>query len=102
MGAVAEMAEPMIVMYAGRNAEQGPVERIIDHPRHPYTMCLISCVPHIMSTLTDERHALTEVPGIVPSLRDFGKNQCLFACRCNLVTQDCVDARPPEAEFEGG
>lgn len=101
MGAVAEMAERMIVMYAGRNAEQGPVEQIIDHPRHPYTKGLISCVPHIIATLTDERHELTEVPGIVPSLRDFGKDECLFASRCNRVTQKCLDKRPPEIVFEG-
>jgi len=102
MGAVAEMAERMIVMYAGRNAEQGPVEQIIDHPRHPYTKGLIACVPHIMAHLTEERQALTEVPGIVPSLRDFGKDQCLFASRCGQLTQHCLDARPPEMEFPGG
>ncbi len=102
MGAVAEMAERMIVMYAGRNAEQGPVEQIIDHPRHPYTRGLISCVPHIMAELTPERHELTEVAGIVPSLREFGKNQCLFASRCTDATQQCLDARPPEMEFEHG
>jgi oligopeptide/dipeptide ABC transporter ATP-binding protein len=100
MGAVAEMAERMIVMYAGRNAEQGPVEQIIEHPRHPYTKGLISCVPHIMATLTAERHELTEVAGIVPPLREFGKDQCLFASRCNMVSQQCIDKRPPEAVFD--
>jgi oligopeptide/dipeptide ABC transporter ATP-binding protein len=102
MGAVAEMAQRMIVMYAGRNAEQGPVEQIIEHPRHPYSRGLISCVPHIMATLTEERLPLTEVAGIVPSLREFGKNQCLFASRCNMVTQKCLDQRPPEIGFDGG
>ena len=101
MGAVAEMAERMIVMYAGRNAEQGPVEQIIEHPRHPYSRGLISCVPHIMATLTSERLPLTEVAGIVPSLREFGKDQCLFASRCNMVSQKCLDKRPPEMMFEG-
>lgn len=102
MGAVAEMAQRMIVMYAGRNAEQGPVENIIAHPRHPYSRGLISCVPHIMARLTEERLPLTEVPGIVPSLRDFGKDQCLFASRCAMVTQKCLDKRPPEVVFEDG
>jgi oligopeptide/dipeptide ABC transporter ATP-binding protein len=102
MGAVAEMAERMIVMYAGRNAEQGPVEQIIAHPRHPYSRGLISCVPHIMATLTEERLPLTEVPGIVPSLREFGKNQCLFASRCNMVTEKCLQKRPPEMAFDAG
>lgn len=100
MGAVAEMAERMIVMYAGRNAEQGPVEQIIERPRHPYTKGLISCVPHLMKVLTEERHHLTEVPGIVPSLSDFGRDQCLFASRCGQVTQQCIEHRPPEKLFE--
>lgn len=102
MGAVAEMAERMIVMYAGRNAEQGPVEQIIEHPRHPYTKGLISCVPHIMATLTDERHELTEIAGIVPPLREFGQDRCLFASRCSMVTQQCLDNLPPEAMFGDG
>jgi oligopeptide/dipeptide ABC transporter ATP-binding protein len=102
MGAVAEMAERMIVMYAGRGAEQGPVEQVIDHPRHPYTKGLISCVPHIVANLTDERHALTEVSGIVPPLREFGQNRCLFASRCSMVSQKCLDKRPPEINFEAG
>ncbi|MFC4671457.1 ABC transporter ATP-binding protein [Seohaeicola nanhaiensis] len=102
MGAVAEMAERMIVMYAGRKAEIGPVEQIIDHARHPYTRGLISCVPHILSTVTEERHDLTEVPGIVPSLRDFGQNRCLFASRCSHRTQECLDQRPPAKVFANG
>lgn len=100
MGAVAEMAERMIVMYAGRNAEQGPVESIIDHPRHPYTKGLISCVPHIMAELTDERDELTEVAGIVPSLREFGRDQCLFSSRCTLVSEKCRTKRPVEQVFD--
>ncbi|MCI5095893.1 MAG: ABC transporter ATP-binding protein [Rhodobacteraceae bacterium] len=102
MGAVAEMAERMIVMYAGRNAEIGPVEQIIEHPRHPYTRGLISCVPHIVANLTAERHELTEVPGIVPSLRDFGQNRCLFASRCDRRSDQCLTERPPTREFENG
>ena len=102
MGAVAEMAERMIVMYAGRQAEIGPVEQIIDHARHPYTKGLISCVPHIQKELTEEREDLVEVPGIVPSLRDFGKNACLFASRCAHVTEQCVAERPPLRRFPNG
>jgi len=100
MGAVAEMAERMIVMYAGRKAEEGPVDQVIDHPRHPYTKGLISCVPHLVATLTDERPELTEVSGIVPSLREFGRNQCLFASRCRRVDDKCLTSRPTEVRFE--
>jgi len=100
MGAVAEMAERMIVMYAGRKAEDGPVEQIIEHPRHPYTKGLISCVPHLVATLTDDRPELTEVRGIVPSLRDFGRDTCLFASRCDRADDKCRNKRPPEVHFK--
>ncbi|WP_425045380.1 ABC transporter ATP-binding protein [Primorskyibacter sp. S87] len=102
MGAVAEMAERMIVMYAGRGAEIGPVDQIISRARHPYTKGLISCVPHIVSNLTDTRERLTEVPGIVPALRDFGKDSCLFASRCPYRTEECLAARPPMKTFDHG
>ena len=102
MGAVAEMAERMIVMYAGRKAELGPVDQIIEHPRHPYTKGLIECVPHIQSDPSPERHDLIEVPGIVPSLREFGKDQCLFASRCAYLTEACLTSRPTEKLFTNG
>lgn len=96
MGVVAEMAERMIVMYAGRKAEEGLVEQVLVHPRHPYTKGLIACVPHLMTTLTEERDELTEVSGIVPSLSEFGRNACLFASRCDLVDERCRQKRPEE------
>ena len=99
MGAVAEMAERMIVMYAGRKVEEGPVQQVIDNAGHRYTQGLISCVPHILEKLTAERQTLQEVPGIVPSLRDFGKDQCLFASRCKYVSEKCNNARPIENKF---
>ena len=100
MDGLAEMAERMIVMYAGRKAELGPVDQIIDHPRHPYTKGLIECVPHIQSELSTTRHDLVEVPGIVPSLREFGKNQCLFASRCRYLTEACLAGLPEPQEFD--
>ena len=100
MGAVAEMAERMIVMYAGRKTELGPVDQIIDRPRHPYTKGLIECVPHIQDDPSSERHSLVEVPGIVPSLREFGKDQCLFASRCPYVTETCLKSRPVAKQFK--
>ena len=102
MGAVAEMAERMIVMYAGRKAEAGPVRQVIDHPRHPYTRGLISCVPHLVAELTPERPQLAEIEGIVPSLKDFGRDECLFASRCERADEKCRSERPPEFEFAQG
>ena len=100
MGAVAEMAERMIVMYAGRKAEEGPVDQVIAHPRHPYTRGLISCVPHLTEHLTEDRPELTEIPGIVPPLNVFGQDACLFASRCGLATEECRNSRPADAAFE--
>lgn len=101
MGAVAEMAERMIVMYAGRIAEIGAVDDIISTPRHPYTKGLISCVPHVLATVSDAKQPLTEVPGIVPSLREFGRDMCLFASRCQHRTDECLKARPQPIRFDG-
>ena len=100
MGAVAEMAERIIVMYAGRKAEEGPVQQIVKSARHPYTRGLISCVPHIVADVTAKRQELTEIPGIVPGLAEFGKSQCLFAARCSHKTEKCLIKRPDEMEFE--
>ena len=102
MGAVAEMAERMIVMYAGRMAETGPVQQVIDHPRHPYTKGLIACVPHLLAQLTEERPPLAEIDGIVPSLQDFGRDECLFASRCERANEQCRSQRPPEMSFSNG
>lgn len=99
MGAVAEMADRMIVMYAGRTAEIGPVDALIRHPRHPYTQGLISCVPHIQVPLTETRDELTEVGGVVPSLSEFGADACLFASRCVHRTDECDSRRPGPIAF---
>jgi oligopeptide/dipeptide ABC transporter ATP-binding protein len=102
MGVVAEIAERMIVMYAGRKVEEGPVDQVIAHSRHPYTKGLISCVPHITEHLTEDRPPLTEIPGIVPPLSAFGRDLCLFASRCDLATEQCRTVRPGDATFESG
>ena len=74
MGAVAQMARKMIVMYAGRPCEIGEVAQVIQTPQHPYTTGLISCVPHLDDAIIDANNRLSEIPGIVPSLREFGSN----------------------------
>ncbi|WP_195822601.1 ABC transporter ATP-binding protein [Roseobacter sp. MH60115] len=95
MGAVAEMADDVVVMYAGRAAEVGPVHAILKDPRHPYTQGLISCVPHLKADPTAAREELTEIPGIVPPLSAFGTDSCLFASRCAHVHDRCLERRPP-------
>ncbi|HIC24913.1 MAG TPA: ABC transporter ATP-binding protein, partial [Gammaproteobacteria bacterium] len=85
MGSVAEMAERVVVMYAGRKIEEGCVDDILARPRHPYTRGLIACVPHLLETVSAERPYLQEIPGMVPPLSDFGFMGCLFAPRCDRV-----------------
>ena len=94
MGAVRQMAQRMLVMYAGRKVEEGSVDRIVKSPSHPYTKGLISCVPHLREGTGQPPKALPEIDGIVPDITGFGKDQCLFAPRCNRVTQQCLDKKP--------
>ena len=94
MASVAEMAERVMVMYAGRKVEEGPVEEILTNPLHPYTQGLIRCVPHLMETISSERQDLHEIPGIVPPISHFGRNECLFAPRCSFVEDRCLNQRP--------
>ena len=98
MASVAEMAERVMVMYAGRKVEEGPVEEILTNPLHPYTQGLIKCVPHLMETISLERQDLQEIPGIVPPIRHFGRNECLFAPRCSFVENRCLNQRPLDSE----
>ena len=98
MASVAEMAERVMVMYAGRKVEEGPVEEILTNPLHPYTQGLIKCVPHLMETISLERQDLQEIPGIVPPIRHFGRNECLFAPRCSFVENRCLNQRPLDSK----
>jgi peptide/nickel transport system ATP-binding protein len=94
MGAVAEMADRVIVMYAGRIVETGGVDRILEDPRHPYTQGLIACVPHLQADPSEERPPLLEIPGVVPALTDLGAG-CAFEPRCPQRLPRCARERPP-------
>ena len=81
MGAIAELADRVVVMYAGRVVESGSVETVLTAPHHPYTKGLIACVPHLETNPTPERKELLEIPGVVPALTDLGRG-CAFCPRC--------------------
>ena len=98
MASVAEMAERVMVMYAGRKVEEGPVEEILTNPLHPYTQGLIRCVPHLMEKISPERQDLHEIPGIVPPISHFGRNECMFAPRCSFVEDRCLNQRPLDSK----
>ena len=95
MGAIAEMADRVAVMYAGRVIEQGRADDILDDPRHPYTRGLIGCIPALgrEAASTDRLPPLAEIPGVVPPLHLLGDG-CAFADRCALVHERCRTARP--------
>jgi peptide/nickel transport system ATP-binding protein len=101
MGAIAEMADRVMVMYAGRAVEEGTDEEILAHPKHPYTRGLISCVPHMAEKPTQERAVLTVIPGVVPALIDLGSG-CVFAPRCQHATDLCRREMPRSISVGGG
>jgi oligopeptide/dipeptide ABC transporter ATP-binding protein len=97
MGVIAETADRVLVMYAGRAVEQAPVGRLFDHPLHPYTRGLLSCVP----TLDQDQDRLVAIPGSLPepSRRPAG---CRFSVRCSHAMPACGEAIPPWETFEPG
>ncbi|MCC6250395.1 MAG: ABC transporter ATP-binding protein [Rubrivivax sp.] len=94
MGAVAEMADRVIVMYAGRVIEQGSVAEVLQQPAHPYTQGLIECLPDLGSSRAGARAELTEIAGMVPSLWELGSG-CAFRERCPRALARCAHEAPP-------
>jgi peptide/nickel transport system ATP-binding protein len=102
LGVVAEMAERVIVMYAGRKVEEAPVGEIFSSPMHPYTQGLLGAVPKLGSSLVlDHRTKLTEIRGRVPSLSEKIVG-CAFADRCPIATQLCREVEPAVAPKRDG
>ena len=92
LGVVAEMADEVVVMYLGEVVERGPVERIFNAPRHPYTRALLAAAPHY-STARNTR--LPVIPGNVPSLAK-RPDGCAFVTRCAYAEAGrCDGGRPP-------
>jgi peptide/nickel transport system ATP-binding protein len=104
LGVVAEMAERVMVMYAGRKVEETSVREIFANPLHPYTRGLLGSVPKLGSSLRDQEPGgskLAEIPGLVPSLRE-KLTGCAFAGRCPMVTSLCRERAPAlEAKAPG-
>jgi peptide/nickel transport system ATP-binding protein len=91
LGVVAEVAERMIVMYAGRKVEEGPTRKLFADPCHPYLQGLLASVPRLGGAGGGR---LREIPGIVPPLSDL-PNGCAFAPRCPSAIERCRNAIPP-------
>ncbi|MCM0020077.1 MAG: ABC transporter ATP-binding protein [Tagaea sp.] len=97
MGVIAEFADRVVVMYAGRVAEEAPVGRLFDAPRHPYTQGLMDATP----SLTRIEARLRTIPGTLPDPTQAGAG-CRFAPRCALAEAACEAARPEDTAFEPG
>jgi peptide/nickel transport system ATP-binding protein len=99
LGAVAELADQILVLYAGRCIEAGASAGIVDAPRHPYTRGLLNCVPHLRlgeapKSAADSWVDLSEIPGMVPPLGARGTG-CAFLARCALATDVCRSNAQP-------
>ncbi|TQN43882.1 peptide/nickel transport system ATP-binding protein [Blastococcus colisei] len=95
LGVVADLADRVVVMYAGRPVEQAEVHELFAHPQHPYTNGLLSAIPHREKGPEEVAvRRLVEIPGLVPSLRS-DPDECVFAPRCPRRTEICVEHRPP-------
>ena len=103
LGVVAEMAQRVVVMYAGRMVEEGSVDSIFHRPLHPYTTGLLGSIPRLYSSLEPDadKERLQEIRGTVPSMREEIAG-CAFAERCGFATERCRTQAPPLEEMESG
>ena len=95
MGVVAENADRVVVMYAGRKVEEAPAEVLFDQPGHPYTKGLLGSIPHLdtAARVDTGRARLNEIKGMVPSLFNLPEG-CSFAPRCGLASAHCQAETP--------
>jgi len=94
LSVIAETCDRVLIMYAGRVAEEGPVGEVFTSPRHPYTQKLLAAFPNIHA----DRRSLDVIPGMPPDLRDPPPG-CRFAPRCASAMEVCSTTVPPEVTF---
>ncbi|AKI97163.1 ABC transporter ATP-binding protein [Kosmotoga pacifica] len=97
LGVIAEMAERVVVMYAGKVVEYADVRTLFKDPKHPYTWGLMNAIPR----LDEDKEKLYNIPGVVPDPLDFPKG-CRFNTRCPIATDKCRTEEPPLEEIEPG
>ncbi len=96
LSVIAETCDRVLIMYAGRVAEEGPVNDVFRRPRHPYTQKLLAAFPNIAT----DRRTLEVIPGSPPDLRNPPPG-CRFAPRCFAAMAICSEEVPPELTFDG-
>jgi oligopeptide/dipeptide ABC transporter ATP-binding protein len=103
MGVIAENADRVIVMYAGRKVEEADVEDLFQSPGHPYTRGLLGSLPNVeeVAHIVGERPRLNEIEGMVPSLTALPPG-CAFAPRCGYASERCFQAYPALEELKPG
>jgi len=94
LGVVAEMADEVLVMYAGKIVERAPVDALFADPQHPYTIGLLGSIPR----LDEAREVLSTIEGTVPS-SDRLPSGCRFAPRCPFADRRCAQEPPPQREM---
>ena len=100
LGVVAQTAQRVIVMYAGKKVEEAGVDDLFADPRHPYTRGLMASMPAVISLGAKSNARLNEIPGMVPSLTRLPPG-CAFAPRCPLAIERCRHEYPPLQDFGG-
>jgi oligopeptide/dipeptide ABC transporter ATP-binding protein len=100
LGVVAQTAQRVIVMYAGKKVEEADVETLFAKPRHPYTRGLMASIPAVPTQQTRGNDRLAEIPGTVPALTRLPQG-CAFAPRCALAIDRCHAEYPPLRDYGG-
>jgi peptide/nickel transport system ATP-binding protein len=101
LAVVAENAQRVVVMYAGRQIEEASVAALFAQPLHPYTRGLMAAMPSREATGRDEGCRLAEIPGVVPALGSLPTG-CSFAPRCRHAIEACRRDAPPMETAEDG
>jgi len=103
MGVIAENAERVVVMYAGKKVEEADADELFSRPCHPYTEGLLGSIPRLdqVAKSNVNRARLNEIEGVVPSLYSLPKG-CTFADRCDYTSDQCREAFPPLEEKRSG
>jgi peptide/nickel transport system ATP-binding protein len=99
LGVIAEMAQKVAVMYAGKIVESADAEVLFAEPRHPYTLGLMNSIPIL--GIGKKQKRLSTIAGVVPSLFNLPTG-CLFNERCTAVRKECAGAAPPMIHLGGG
>jgi peptide/nickel transport system ATP-binding protein len=99
LGVIAKMCSRVGVLYAGRLVEEGPVDTVLQDPRHPYTVGLLRCIAR--GGARKDHGRLDTIPGFLPSLGEEPRG-CVFADRCALADEHCHAEEPPLLAVSAG